>query len=105
MATFVQARQIAEEWVRIVSNGSAKLAREARRARPYGWVFFYQDAAFLNGSEGSSPLAGNAPILIDRVNFEVRVFGTARSVDEYLKDYERTVPGARLLQSPEEPSW
>ena len=99
MATFSQARELAEAWVRISSNGSARLVREATRAKPYAWVFFYQS------SNGSAPLAGNAPILIDRVNLEIRVFGTAQSIDVYLEAYERTIAGARLLQKPEEPLW
>ena len=45
MATFIQARALAEEWVRIVSNGTARITEGATRARPYGWIFLYHSTS------------------------------------------------------------
>jgi hypothetical protein len=46
---------------------------------------------------------GASPILIDRVNFELHVLGTAKSVQAYLMDYETRLPPARLSMKPEFP--
>ena len=94
--TYEQAKELAATWVRLVSDNRAELRLEHTMKRPYGWVFFYQ------GKEGR--LLGNAPIIIDRVNGELRATGTAEPIGYYLKEYEATIPPARMLMSlPNEP--
>jgi hypothetical protein len=89
MLTFAQAQALARCWVEIVTNGSCELAEERVR-RPYGWVFFY-------ARKDGEVIAGNAPILVDRIDGEVRVTGTADSLESYLERYEATLPPARLI--------
>ena len=89
MLTFEQARSLAQAWVEIVTSGSWELAGEPLR-RPYGWVFFY---AAKNGET----IAGNAPIIVDRIGGEIRVTGTAEPLEKYLTKYEATLPPARLI--------
>jgi hypothetical protein len=89
MLTFAQAQSLARSWVEIVTNGSCELAEETVR-RPYGWVFFY-------GSKNGELIAGNAPIIVDRVDAEVRTTGTAEPLEYYLAKYEATLPPARLI--------
>lgn len=75
-------------------------------SKPYGWVFFYQSLAFVRDpSNISAALAGNGPILVDRINGEIRVFGTARPMEWFLKEYEQSLPPARLQMRPEEAVW
>ena len=106
MPTFQVARLLAESWVRCMTADGAELLRDATITRPYGWVFFYQSRAYLqNPTDVSRALAGNAPFLVDRVNGEVRVFGTAHPVEWYLSHYERELPPARLQMTPELPQW
>ena len=64
--------------------------------KPYGWVFFYQSSEFLRSRKAEHQLAGNSPILIDRINGELRVFGTARPIADYLEEYESSIPQSRL---------
>ena len=99
MLTFAQASELAETWVRIISSDQAVIVKEHTRKRPYGWVFFYQSRKYLASGQNGDRLAGNAPILVDRVNGELRVTGTARSVEKYLAEYEATIPTARLQMS------
>jgi len=43
------------------------------------------------------------PIIVDRINGEIRVTGTAKPIEEYLAEYEATLPAARLQMKPELP--
>ena len=94
---YAKAKELAETWVRLRCDGTAELVEERTIKKPYGWVFFYR------GKKGA--LAGNAPIIIDRVNGELRVTGTAKPITAYLEEYEALLPPARLAMIvPEEPS-
>jgi hypothetical protein len=102
MPSFAQARRIAESWVAVVTDGDAELVREAVQGKPYGWVFFCQSTAFLsNPDNNAARLAGNAPLIIDRVNGKVRVLGTTLPLKTYLARYEGKLPTARLRMSPD----
>ena len=96
MVTYSKAKSLAEAWVHLMCDGQAELVEASTLKKPYGWVFFYR------GKKGI--LAGNAPILVERVNGELRVMGTARRVEDYLSEYEASIPPARLEMSlPAEP--
>ncbi|MBV9773515.1 MAG: hypothetical protein JO040_06170 [Gemmatimonadetes bacterium] len=58
--------------------------------KPYGWVFFYDSARYLETGSISDALAGNAPVLVTADRGEVHVIGTAHSVEHYLQAFERT---------------
>ena len=106
MIPFSKARMLAETWVRTIMDGEAELLRRSTIAKPYGWVFFYQSSEYIRDPDNhAAALAGNGPIMIDRINGEVRVLGTGRSFEKQLTDYERSVPPAWLQMRPEEPSW
>jgi hypothetical protein len=102
---FEQASKLAMAWVDIVCRGRARIVREATIAKPYGWVFFYQSKEFLDQGNETAVLAGNAPILVDRHRDELRVTGTAKPLDYYLKDYEKSLPPAVLSRTPQPPTW
>lgn len=103
MLTYQQAEQLATAWVDINLNGAAAIIHRATLTRTYGWVFFYQSKKYLTDSKFEDMLAGNAPFIVDRINGEIRVTGTARPVEEYLAEYEATLPPARLVGRPEFP--
>ena len=97
MITYQQAERLAAAWVNITSVGTAELAPGAVITRPYGWVFGYQ------AKEPGHILVGNAPIIVDRINGEIIVTGTAGPLEEYLAEYEAALPPARLKLKPEYP--
>ena len=101
MMNYRKARQLAETWVALVSDDAAVIVDVL--PRPYGWVFFWESRRFLETSQTPDRLAGNAPILIDRVDGELRVTGTAYPIEHYLQMYEATLPAARLQMIPELP--
>ena len=49
-------------------------------------------------------MGGKRPVLIERVNFNLIVFGTGLPLDRYLAEYEKTVPQAVMNWEPEEPA-
>ena len=106
MPTFEQAARLAKAWIDVMGEGLAELDPGPTIAKPYGWVFFYQSSEFLRDtSDFRNALVGNAPFLVDRVDGEVRVLGTAHSVEWYLAEYEKTIPVARLQMGIEQPAW
>ena len=104
MINYKQALELAESYVRIISEDKFVVRKEQTIKKPYGWIFFYQSREYLASGRFSDKLAGNAPFLIERVNNEIRVFGTAGSLRAYVAKYEAELPATRLQMSmPEEP--
>ncbi|MGC4032599.1 MAG: YrhB domain-containing protein [Tepidisphaeraceae bacterium] len=91
MLTYQEAEQLAVAWVAICTADQAVLVTERTMTKPYGWVFFYQSRAYLQTGDEGEILLGNAPIIIDRVNGEVRVTGTARPIEKYLTEFEASL--------------
>ena len=104
MLTFDQAFELAETWVRVTTGDHAVIVNESTLKRPYGWVFFYESRDFISSGKMRDKLAGNAPILVDRVNAEIRITGTARPLNVYLEEYEAGLPtGRKQMSLPKEP--
>jgi hypothetical protein len=96
---FDKAAALATAWVDIKCDRLAQIVREATMAKPYGWIFFYR------AKDGLSPLAGNAPIIVDRDTLEVRITGTANTLEYYLAEYEKALPPVSLRRAPQPPTW
>jgi Immunity protein 35 len=103
MWSYRKARILAQNWLDLATSIEVSIIDESTISKPYGWVFFYQSIDYLKTENISDMLAGNAPILVDRINGELRVLGTAHEVEKYLDDYEKTIPSARLISKPEFP--
>lgn len=69
--------------------------------KPYGWVFFYQSRSYVLTGDPSQMLAGNAPVIFNRVSGEYHVTGTAQPIEYYLARYEATLPPAQLALPPQ----
>jgi hypothetical protein len=104
MLTFAQALELARTWVRVVTRDGCVILTERTLKRPYGWVFLYDSRAYLASGKTSDMVAGNAPILVERIDGEIRVTGTAQPLESYLARYEAGLPVARMQMSmPKEP--
>mgnify|MGYP001581233356 CR=1 FL=1 len=57
--------------------------------RPWGWVFFYESAHFLETGRFEDRLAGNAPCLFNRFTGEIAWAGTAHPIGHYIEQYEQ----------------
>jgi len=90
MFTVDQANAIAASWISSGSaDGESRAIIESQTIeRPYGWVFFYQSKRYLETRDPSDALAGNAPLIVDRLTGQVTVTGTAHPTEYYLAQYE-----------------
>jgi hypothetical protein len=95
MLTLSKAEALARTWVDIVTDGTAAIMPEHTMSRSYGWVFFYQSKSYLASKQPLDMLVGNAPIIVDKVSGEIRVTGTAHPIEQYLTEYEATLPLAK----------
>jgi hypothetical protein len=102
---FKKAAALATAWVEILCEGEARIVRGATIAKPYGWIFFYQSKEFLDNGTASAQLVGNAPIIVNRNTHELRVTGTARPLQYYLEEYEKSLPPVSLQRAPQPPTW
>ncbi len=96
--TFKEAEELAKTWVRIASDNTCKVTRIDDK--PYGWVFFYRGKNY-NPDDASTLVAGNAPIIVNRINLEIVVTGTAHPIEHYIGEYEKSLPEAWLEMTPE----
>ncbi|WP_227429523.1 YrhB domain-containing protein [Psychrobacter sp. I-STPA6b] len=55
----------------------------------YGYIFSYNSAEFFKTNDFREALAGNAPFLVDIFDNKIVTFGTADTIDNYLKEYEK----------------
>lgn len=101
MINYEKARILAQTRVDLICEIDVLIIDEETISKPYGWIFFYQSKSFLDKGNFSDMLGGNAPFLIDRINGEIKVFGTALPIEEYLAEYEKSIPPARLKMSVE----
>lgn len=98
MLSFAQARQLAETWVAIMTEGRCVLVQRVE-AKPYGWIFGYKS------KDLAEKIAGNAPFIIDRQNGEIKALGTSPMMyKQRLAEYEQQLPKAAWFSLPEEPS-
>jgi Immunity protein 35 len=76
---------------RLYAGGSDDLVvvDDATIERDWGWVFFYNTARYVETGDRMHMLFGNAPFIVNRHTGEVRGTGTARSIEHYIKKYER----------------
>ena len=63
--------------------------------REWGWVFFYDSADHIRTGDEKYAIAGNAPLIVNKISGELIVTGTAWPIEKYIEDYEtRILSGA-----------
>ncbi|MDJ0710114.1 MAG: YrhB domain-containing protein [Woeseiaceae bacterium] len=70
------------------SNEDWQVIEDSTLEYAWGWVFFYQSRKYLETGDFQDQLAGNAPHIVNRNTAEIRVTGTARDIDYYVREYE-----------------
>jgi hypothetical protein len=89
ITTIQQARAIAADHLSAVTP-PVDIIDVATQEHEFGWVFFYDSRRYLETGEFSCRLAGNAPLLIERLSGRLWTLGTARSLDFYLDNFRRS---------------
>lgn len=57
----------------------------------FGWVYFYDSSAHVETGNAGEALAGNAPLIVDKIDGKLYVTGTAHPIEHYLQEYRRGV--------------
>lgn len=86
------AKTIAQRWIDQhwgESSTHVVICDHLTRERPFGWVFFYQSAEYLQSKDPKHQLVGNAPLIVDRADGSVHLTGTLKPLDEYIAEYEK----------------
>ena len=53
----------------------------------FGWVYFYDGSAHVQSGNPSDAVAGNAPLIVDRVDGKLYITGAAHPLERYLDEY------------------
>jgi len=59
----------------------------------YGWLFFYNTAAFLSSRDDMDRLVGNAPIFVDKETAGLRLTDTGYPPQDYIAEIIREKRG------------
>lgn len=92
MKTRNEIEEIAKKYVsKMESEGDIRLSLlyDLSIEKDYGIVFFYNTLKYYETKdEKENILVGNAPFLVEKKTGNIIDFGTARSEEYYLKEYE-----------------
>ncbi len=87
-----KARELAMAKIRSswsVRDDEPVIADEATREEDFGWVFFYNSRRYRETKKMAFALAGNGPVVVDRVSEAVTMLGSAGGVALQLSEYRR----------------
>ena len=101
MWTYEKALRVVAAYVEVSTDGMGVVVESQTLDKPYGWVFFYQSRAFVESGNVLDAFVGNAPLIFNRTSGEYHVTGTARPIEDYVADYERTLPSLQLEMKPQ----
>jgi hypothetical protein len=95
MLTKEQALEAVSERLRQVSpkDDLFIVAEQGTIVKPYGWVFFYNSKTFLEKGVNSYRLAGNGPVIVNKLTGSVEFFGTNKPPEELIREYEQKLAG------------
>lgn len=56
--------------------------------KDFGWVFFYNSKDYVENDDFSSMMVGHGPFIVCRGDGVIHQTGTAKSVEEYIEEFE-----------------
>ncbi|TGL15866.1 YrhB domain-containing protein [Leptospira meyeri] len=68
---------------------SARIIDELTIIKPYGWIFFYQSKKYLETKDNKYLLFGTGPILLNRGNNFLCIFGSYKPAEYFILEYEK----------------
>jgi len=88
-----QCRDLAEARLAVISveSGEPCVLLQEEVERKAVMAYFYQSAAYVESGNPLDALAGNAPLLVNRVSGEVVMAGTALPVEHYIHQLEEKI--------------
>ena len=90
MLTMEEAKKVALDELNRAQRDAGELVilDEYTRAKPYGWVFFYNTRDFIETGNILFALGGNGPLIVEH-NKRIHMLGTAHSSDDSIATLER----------------
>jgi hypothetical protein len=88
--TLDDARQIVLDYLKQLEQGAGceLVMRDGNTLeREFGWVFFYNSKRYVETGDVIHALAGNAPIVVTRIDGRIHITGTARPLEDYLSAF------------------
>jgi Immunity protein 35 len=85
-----EARQIALSHVKELERGAGlELALRDDRTieRDFGWIFFYNSKSYVESGDIKNALAGNAPIVVTKIDGRLHETSTTRPLEDYLSKF------------------
>jgi hypothetical protein len=55
----------------------------------FGWVYFFDGSRHVETGDLRDALAGNAPLIVDRMDGKLYVTGTAQPIEHYVEQHRR----------------
>lgn len=89
--TKTEARQLALTYLRsqeAAAGFELMLLDDCTIERAFGWAFFYDSKRHVETGDFRDAIAGNAPIVITKVDGQVHVTGTVLPIESYLRKFE-----------------
>jgi hypothetical protein len=95
MISITQAKQLAHSYLSSLSeeveSDPVVIIDSATIERAFCWVFFYQSREHAESGNTIDCLAGNAPIIVDRLTGNLVATGTTHPIEHYLAEYEASL--------------
>ena len=57
----------------------------------FGWVYFYDGSRHVETGDVRDALAGNSPLIVDKLDGNLYITGTAQPIAHYLEEYRRGI--------------
>jgi Immunity protein 35 len=59
--------------------------------KDFGWVFLFDSKEYVETGNNSSRLAGNSPLIFDKLDGKIYITGTSDTLDSYIEQYLRGI--------------
>jgi hypothetical protein len=57
--------------------------------KDFGWVFLFDSKVYVETGNNSSRLAGNSPLIFDKLDGKIYITGASDTLDSYIEQYRR----------------
>ena len=59
--------------------------------KDFDWIFLFDSKEYVETGNNSSRLAGNSPLIFDKLDGKIYITGTSDSLDSYIEQYRRGI--------------
>jgi hypothetical protein len=91
MLSNIEIISVAKDYIKKLSQKweiELTIAEERSIQKEYGMVFYFNSKKFVEDKIEKAKLIGCSPFLVENKTGKIIVFGTNRSIDYYIQEYE-----------------